>query len=134
MRAALLHGFGFDAMALGRDVATGAVTATMTAVPGVEYVDLDILHTLGESQLTAGVATLVADSPPNQLARRDGRHAAGTLPDGTLPDGTLPVPAGPPRRIAVAPDRVESGTALPAQLAWFQAAVPDSLILNEVRP
>ena len=134
VRAALLHGFGFDAMALGRDVATGAVTATMTAVPGVEYVDLDILHTLGESQLTAGVATLVADSPPNQLARRDGRHAAGTLPDGTLPDGTLPVPAGPPRRIAVAPDRVESGTALPAQLAWFQAAVPDSLILNEVHP
>lgn len=106
VRAALLQGYGFAAMDLGQDVATGAVIATMAAVPGVEYVDLDLVRTLAVSELTAGVANLVEDSQPERR---------------------------PPRRIAVAPDRVESGTARPAQLAWFQAAVPDSLILNEVR-
>lgn len=117
LRAALLRTHGFDAMALGRDVPTSAVIAAMAAVPGVDYVDLDIFRTLQASELTAGVADLAAGPTPNSSRQ------AGDDP------GTQP-----PRRIRVAPDRVEGGTALPAQLAWFQAAVPDSLILNEVRP
>ncbi|RAN77927.1 putative baseplate assembly protein [Bacillus sp. SRB_336] len=117
VRAALLGACGFDAMALGADVPTSAVLAAMTAVPGVDYVDLDIFRTLQAAELTAGVADLAA-GPPSGPPRQSGRGMAGQLP----------------RRIAVAADRVESGVALPAQLAWFQAAVPDSLILNEVQP
>ncbi|WP_129545554.1 putative baseplate assembly protein [Arthrobacter dokdonensis] len=117
VRAALLRTYGFDAMALGRDVPTSAVTAAMAAVPGVDYVDVDVFRTLRAAELTAGVADLTGGPTPNSPLQ------AGDDP------GTQP-----PRRIRVAPDRVESGAALPAQLAWFQAAVPDSLILNEVRP
>lgn len=117
VRAALLGACGFDAMALGADVPTSAVIAVMAAVPGVDYVDLDIFRTLEAAELTAGVADL-AGGPPSNLAPQTGNGMSGL----------------PPRRIAVAPDRVEGGVPLPAQLAWFQAAVPDSLILNEVRP
>ncbi|ALE06448.1 hypothetical protein AL755_14915 [Arthrobacter sp. ERGS1:01] len=116
LRAALLSSYGFDAMALGEDVPTSAVLSAMAAVPGVDYVDLDIFHTLQAADLTAGVANL-AGGPPSDPVQQNLRGTAGQLP----------------RRIAVAPDRVEAGVPLPAQLAWFQAAVPDSLILNEVK-
>lgn len=118
VRAALLESFGFAAMALGEDLASSAVIATMAAVPGVAYVDLDVLKTLQREDLTSGLAWL-----------------RGGLPGGNVTPGVPARRGGAlPRRIAVLPDRVDGGIALPAQLAYLQAAVPDSLILNEVQP
>ncbi len=108
VRSALLAAFGFDAMALGQDLPSSAVISTMAAVPGVDYVDLDVLLALADSDLTAALANLAGGPPPDP----------GTL---------QPI-------IAVYGDRVVSGAPLPAQLACLQAAVPDSLILNEVQP
>ena len=107
VRAALLDAFGFGAMELGQDLPSSAVIAAIAAVPGVEYADLDILRTYQDTELTAALADLAGGPPSN--------------------------PGPPPRRIAVAGDRVELGVPRPAQLACLQAAVPDSLILNEVR-
>ncbi|ALO67440.1 hypothetical protein AS189_14275 [Arthrobacter alpinus] len=118
IRAALLESHGFASMALGQDLASSAVIATMAAIPGVAYVDLDVLVTLGREELTAGLARLT-----------------GGQPGGNVTPG-VPANRGPalPRRITVLPGRVDGGVALPAQLAYLQAAVPDSLILNEVQP
>lgn len=118
VRAALLESFGFAAMALGEDLASSAVIATMAAVPGVAYVDLDVLTTLGRDELTSGLSRL-----------------GGGLPGGNANPGAPASRGGAlPRRIAVQPGRVDGGVALPAQLAYLQPAVPDSLILNEVQP
>lgn len=118
VRAALLESFGFASMALGEDLASSAVIATMAAVPGVAYVDLDVLKTFQRQDLTAGLARL-----------------SGGLPGGNVTPGIPAIRGGAlPRRIAVLPGRVDGGMALPAQLAYLQAAVPDSLILNEVQP
>lgn len=116
IRTALLQNYGFAAMSLGEDLPLSAVIATIAAVPGVEYVDLDALRTLNQQDLSDGVTRLVADPGGN-----------------VTPAGPPVTTAGLPRRIAVLADRVVNGEARPAQLAYLQAAVPDSLILNEVK-
>lgn len=118
VRAALLESFGFAAMELGEDLASSAVIATMAAVPGVEYVDLDVLATLRREDLTSGLARLTGGQPGGNVTPGIPASRGGALS----------------RRIAVLPGRVDGGLALPAQLAYLQAAVPDSLILNEVQP
>lgn len=105
-------------MELGEDLASSAVIATMAAVPGVEYVDLDVLATLRREDLTSGLARLTGGQPGGNVTPGIPASRGGALS----------------RRIAVLPGRVDGGLALPAQLAYLQAAVPDSLILNEVQP
>ncbi|WP_125612944.1 putative baseplate assembly protein [Specibacter cremeus] len=107
VRAALLDGFGFDAAGLGRSVATSAVIAAMAAVPGVDYVDLDVFQALDADALATGLGDLGGAAPPS-------------------------APVG--RRVTVLPDRFDAGALHPAQLAWLRPDVPDALILNEVRP
>jgi hypothetical protein len=51
VRAALLDRFSFRRRELGQDVARSEVLSAVQAVPGVVYVDLDILDTVDESQV-----------------------------------------------------------------------------------
>jgi hypothetical protein len=74
-------------------------------VPGVEYVDVDLLDTIDEEQAIA------------ILSAKDG--ALGTL-------------VGVPR-VVVHAARLEDGVISPAQLAYLQPQVPETLILNEVK-
>ncbi len=48
IRASLLDGFGFDRRDLAQDVARGEVVAAIQRVPGVRYVDLDLLDAIDE--------------------------------------------------------------------------------------
>ncbi|WP_322755329.1 putative baseplate assembly protein [Frankia sp. Cas3] len=118
VRAALFDRFSFDRRELGQDVVRSDVIATVQAVPGVDYVDVDVLATVPES---------ITISELNGLA--------GTL--------TSPPPARtPPARIRVYPARRRPAQppatgpgigVLPAQLAIMSPDAPETLILQEIR-
>ena len=109
IRAALLAAFGFDSRGLGQPVFQSEVISTIQAVDGVAYVDLDVLDSVPEditaSQLASLAGTLALnDAIPAELARPN------------------PSPADYPR------DAI-----LPAEIVYLSPALPDTLILNEVK-
>jgi hypothetical protein len=112
VRARLLDVFGFDRRELGQDALASEVVAAVQGVRGVDYVDLDVLRAIDEAavvrQLEATTTTASRPAPPQPGAPRA------------------------PGRVQVWPARVVNGVARPAQLAYLQPGVQDSLILNEV--
>ena len=110
VRARLLDVLGFDRRELGQDVLPSEVITAIQGVAGVDYTDLDVLRAIDE-------ATVVG-----ALSAPAGPPSAGPVPAGTASAG----------RIEVSPARVVSGVVRPAQLAYLQPLVQDSLILNEV--
>jgi hypothetical protein len=133
IRQALLDTFSFERRELGQDVTLSEVISTMQRVPGVVYVDVDLLQTIGESD--------IAD--PDRLAEKLDTLAAAD------PDTV------PPARIRVALARyvvhggqkactesakvtgegenaAQTGIILPAQLAYLSPDVPDTLLLREL--
>jgi hypothetical protein len=107
VRARLLDVFGFDRRELGQDVLPSEVIAVVQGVRGVDHVDLDVLRVIDEAAVVRLLEASAAPAPP-----QPGRQAPG--------------------RIEVWPARVVDGVVLPAQLAYLQPGVQDSLILNEV--
>ncbi|MFE2124250.1 putative baseplate assembly protein [Rhodococcus aetherivorans] len=102
--AALLDIFGPGHRRIGQPVTSAAVLATIQATAGVEYVDLDILDSLGESEL-------VAADPAAGLTLR------------TVVPARL---AGPD------PNASPGGGIRPAELVLLSPAAPDTLILSEL--
>ncbi|HQR28660.1 MAG TPA: putative baseplate assembly protein, partial [Nocardioides sp.] len=117
VRAAALAVCGFDRRELGEDVLPSQVVAAMQAVRGVDYVDLDVLTAVSAEDVTRRLAAGVGRA---QVLRRP-------VPART----TLRRPA--PERVVVRPARLVAGELQPAELAYLQPGVPDSLILNEIR-
>ena len=110
IRATLLDRFGYENCELAQDVRASEVIATIQGVRGVQYVDLDLLRGIDETELIA------------QLELLD-RNSSTTLPN-VVTDAT---------RIEVKGARFEAGKIRQAQLAYLQPTVPDTLILNEVK-
>jgi uncharacterized phage protein gp47/JayE len=107
LRAALLDTFSFARRELGQDVTSSEVLAAMQAVEGVAYVDLEVLDAVDEDTSLETLANLadtlsLHDRIPVALA-----HVAPTL-------FTLPRPI------------------LPAQIAYLNPDIPDTLILSEL--
>jgi predicted phage baseplate assembly protein len=107
IRSALLQTFGFDQRQLGQDVTSSEVIATIQQVPGVVYVDLDLLDGVHEdtdlSDLAALAETLTLKSRVTAaLARLD------------------PSVRTPPRPV------------LPAELACLVPEIPDLILLTEL--
>jgi predicted phage baseplate assembly protein len=108
IRQALGNAFAFDRRCLGQDVALSEVIAAIQRVPGVDFVDVDLLGALpGSTDLRdfpALLKTLKSDQPRErmiaELARRD--------------------PA--------------SGEILPAQLLVLRPDLPETLLLKEIVP
>ena len=50
IRSALLEEFGFERRELGQDVALSEVTSVIQQVPGVAYVDVDVLGGIPEKR------------------------------------------------------------------------------------
>ena len=115
VRARLLDVLGFDRRELGQDVLPSEVITAIQGVAGVDYTDLDVLRAIDEATV---VGALSAPAGPPSA----GPPSAGPVPAGTASAG----------RIEVSPARVVSGVVRPAQLAYLQPLVQDSLILNEV--
>ena len=110
VRARLLDVLGFDRRELGQDVLSSEVITAIQGVAGVDYVDLDVLRAVDEAVVVGALS------------------APATAAAGPAPPST----AGAPARIEVSLARVEGGAVRPAQLAYLQPLVQDSLILNEV--
>jgi len=116
IRARLLDAFGFGRRELGQDVLPSEVITAIQGVTGVDYVDLDVLRAIDQAAVV-GALSAPASTPP-----------AGPAPANPVP----PAPGPSVARIEVLPARVVPGAVRPAQLAYLQPLIQDSLILNEV--
>jgi predicted phage baseplate assembly protein len=107
VRAALVDRFGFDRRALGQDVNASEVVATIQAVPGVDYVDLDVLDSVSSATLmpTGG------GTPTFRLRNRVRSELAQVVPAAS-----------------------GGGRTIPARLAILKADVPETLLLSELSP
>jgi predicted phage baseplate assembly protein len=109
LRAALLDRFGLERRALAQNAYLSEIVSCMQTVAGVAGVDVDAFDSLGDAALLAGF-------------ERDGD------------DGKVPIPMSPElrQRVSVLPARLDvDDVPLPAQLACFLPAVPDTLLLQE---
>ena len=117
IRARLLEAFGFGQRDLGQPVFLSEVITVIQRVPGVAWVDVDVLAAISEPELSA----------PDVLAQKLAAMAAAASPapyvNATLPQSSDQ--ADPARPGAV--DGI-----VPAQLAIFVPDAPDTIILNEV--
>lgn len=109
IRTRLLDAFGFGRRELGQDVLPSEVITAIQGIAGVDYVDLGTLRSIDE-------ATVVSALSPQPLGQR--------------PLGQAPPPSAGPVEVSLA--RVVGGTVRPAQVAYLQSLIQDSLILNEV--
>jgi predicted phage baseplate assembly protein len=108
LRAAMLDTFSFAKRNLGQDVVSSQVISTLQSVPGVSYVDLDVLDAVSEDANLSDLANLantlaLHDRIPVYLARLD------------------------PANVSALPRPI-----LPAQLAYLSPEIPDTLILTEL--
>jgi hypothetical protein len=104
IRAALLSEFGFENMVLGQDLFLADALRVIQNVAGVEYVDIDIFDSITEPDLVAGFSEPLAD----RLSLLD--------------------------RVPVRVARVGSAGISAAQLGYLVPVVPDTLILQEIKP
>jgi predicted phage baseplate assembly protein len=111
IRAAVLDAFSFDNVEPGQDLLLSDAIEAIQQVPGVVYVDVDVFDSISEAELLAGFSA----------------PAALNL---TLEDRLAIAPA----RVVVRRTPVERHDIAPAQLAYLGADVPDTLILQELKP
>ncbi len=136
VRATLLDAFGFQKRALGQPALLSEVISAMQKIEGVQYVDVDAFGGVPEKKpevddqgnptgrrtllaltdIAAAVQQIVSPSRASVLARRASSAES--------------VPAA---RVDVNLADFEGGTLRPAQLAIFTDAVPDALILNQIK-
>jgi hypothetical protein len=118
VRAALLAAFGFARRELGQGAASSEVLAVIQAVPGVAYVDLDVF---------GAIDTLIAveGQAPRPLAPIETAAAVQAVVDAKV------VPAVNAKGVR----RGANGkTILPAQLVLLSADLPETLVLNQLKP
>ncbi|WP_375448805.1 putative baseplate assembly protein [uncultured Nostoc sp.] len=124
IRTALFDKFSFERRELGQDVVFSEVISIIQQVPGVDYVDVDILDSASE---TEAKNPDILDEKLKYLA------SLGTTRWGKQP------PSQPKQLIPVNLAHFDlmanqgSSRILPAQLAILSPKVPDMLILKEVK-
>ncbi len=122
VRAMLLDAFSFERRELGQDVLLSEVISVMQAVPGVAYVDVDVLRGIPEKILDKGTGQRRLLTPV-EIAE----YVTGSLKDIQGKD-ISPAPTEPlPRLVVNLADKVS-----PAQLAFLTPDVPETLILNQI--
>jgi predicted phage baseplate assembly protein len=115
IRAALLDTFGFDARDLGQDLLLSEVIGVIQRIEGVDYVDVDLLN---------GVSDTDATDPETLAAKLEELGAAAEA--GGLPADRLTADLA---RV----DATGAGFVIrPAQLAYLQPTLPDTLLLTDV--
>ena len=113
LRKAMLGHFAFTRRALGQRAYLSEAIATLQAVPGVAYVDVDLFDGIRETELRGA----------KLLQQRLELLAAGTQPN-------------PFVAVLGGRDEIADGvrTVQPAQIAYLVASVPETLILNRLLP
>jgi hypothetical protein len=115
IRAALLDAFSFDRRELGQDVTYSEVVSAIQAVEGVAYADLDVLDAVDEERLK------------NFLEINGEQADKETLID------RLNLILKPRLNPDLAHRDPQTGHIVPAQLAYLDPSVPDTLILTELQ-
>ena len=116
VRAALLDAFSFERRELGQNVYLSEVIGVIQRVPGVEYVDLDMLDSVSETDATTRLEErlkeLAASSqsaiPKTFVAAHKAQYFSKTDNSSVVTEGVAP-----------------------AQLAYLSPKAPDTLILTE---
>lgn len=149
IRATLQTIFGFDRRQLGQDVLLSEIIGAIQAVPGVVYVDVDVLHGVPEHVTPAGLRNLadqLVPPPPPRLPMRLARfdHQTYTAAAGdTLTSVAARFGLHLIELLRLNPgvtDALTAGQVLtvfrgirPAQVAVVSPSVPDTLILTETK-
>jgi predicted phage baseplate assembly protein len=107
IRASLLDMFSFARRELGQDVVSSQVIQTIQAVPGVVYVDLDVLDAVAENSELTDLENLAETLGLNHRIR-----AEMARPDSDVKRTPRPI--------------------LPAQFAYLSPEIADTLILSEL--
>jgi predicted phage baseplate assembly protein len=127
IRAALLEDFGFQKRALGQPALLSEVISVFQNIPGVEYVDVDAFGGIPEK-----TAEFDAKGTPTDKRRLLTLDELAAAVQQIVNPQEFP---GPATRVDVnlADFEIGSATLHPAQLAIFTDAVPDTLILNQIK-
>jgi predicted phage baseplate assembly protein len=128
IRTALLETFSFEQRELAQDVTKSEVISVMQGVDGVAYVDLDLLAAISESDVEAELqrTTLDAGKGSTEDTPRESKSFVENL-------------VTVKHRVVVQQARVNSKPTtsadllLPAQIAVLSTALPETLILAEVK-
>jgi hypothetical protein len=129
VRARLLDVFSFERRDLAQDVMLSEVIAAIQAVPGVAYVDVDLLGGVPEK-----TSDIVEGRPARRLRtpQEISKAVQSLVSKGTI-EPNEPAKAQPIQRILVDLASVDQkGLMIPAQLAYFLPEVPDTLVLNQI--
>lgn len=155
VRGALLARYSFERRRLGQDVLLSEVVSAVQAVPGVVYVDVDVMHAVPETVTPAQLQTLatilVPPPPPRiQMHLASVRPLTHTVQTGEKLEiianlyglgfqgvdklvewnpgitGETTLVAG--QLVIIDPPRLR-----PAQLALLSPTLPDTLILKEIK-
>jgi predicted phage baseplate assembly protein len=109
LRTALLNAFSFDNRNLGQPVFQSEVISAMQAVAGVAYVSLQILGSVAESASAEDIANLATTLTLNEF-----------IPAALASRNKNPV-------------NYPTDAILPAEMLYLTPALPDTLILNQVK-
>lgn len=119
IRAALLTAFSFERRKLGQDVFLSEAISVMQQIPGIAYVDVDILGGIPEKVTDAnGVKRILS---PEEIVKRVTQLVEESKTTGR-----------PATRIPVNLTHLQNGVIQPAQLAYLTPVVEDTLILTEL--
>ncbi|HSQ24614.1 MAG TPA: hypothetical protein VLN44_09390, partial [Pyrinomonadaceae bacterium] len=121
IRSALIDTFSFARRALGQDVVLSEVISVIQNLPGVVYVDVDLLRGIPEK--TVAPDGTRQPSTPEEIIK--------AVQQPLLDAKGKPLPE-PLNRIASQLAGVENGTVRAAQLAIISSDLPDTLILNQI--
>lgn len=116
IRTALFDKFRFERQELGENIVLSGVISTIQQVPGVDYVDVDILDSVSETE---------AKNPDILNAKLQELAKVGITRGNGQPKQWIPV------NLAVFDSTINQ--LFPAQLAILSPKVPDTLILKELK-
>lgn len=128
VRANLTATFGFERRRLGQSALRSELVSTIQAVPGVSYVDVDAFGGIPEKRTAQDPIT---EERVRRLVTPD-EMAAAVLKIVGKPAETSAMRKMPAENVIVTTARVVKGLVIPAQLAVFNPAVRDTLILNQI--
>ena len=136
IRARLLDAFGFQKRALGQAALLSEIISAIQNTDGVEYVDVDAFggvpekkSVLNDKGKPTGERTLLTLSDIAAAVEQIVNPSAVFL----LQRTRKPHEPVATKRVAVNMADFEGGAPRPAQLAIFTEAVPDTLILNQIK-
>jgi predicted phage baseplate assembly protein len=131
VRITLLDRFGFQKRALGQPVLLSEVIAAIQATEGVEYVDVDAFGGVPEKQgADDGTRELLTLDEISAAVQRIVSGSQAQNPDASKMPAFGSVP---PPHVNVNVADFENKGLRPAQLALFTAAVPDTIVLNQLK-